>query len=739
MEQLITVIVNKPTIKIGIIMPKEETIELRHIRGVIGEKEDLPSLNSRTSLASRIRSLTTKSFGVPQLTHIQGSLGLNKTLTFNVGEDLVQSMFSDGTYLYCGLFSVGKIIKVDLSTFTEVSSLALNVTGIVGVNQITSDGTYLYCALTGTPGRIAKVSLSTFTESSILTLDAGENHVMSLFSDGSYLYCGMQTTPGMIVKVSLSTFTKTTTLTLAAGENYVMSLFSDGSYLYAAVNATSGKIVKINLGTFASTTTLNYPSGTDYTEELFSDGLYLYAASTDAIMSYLSKIDLRTFTFIQKFYSPTFDYFSSLFCDGTYLYIGTPANPGVVHKVDLLTFDIILSITLEAGEDSAGALFSDGTYLYLGCSSQPGKVVRKYIIPSVDMHQRKIDITKECIQSIVSATTSDGNANGTTLIDTARIEGDDYWNNMTLLILGGAYKGQSRRISDFDFATTTLTVSPAFSGKIVLGVRYAILPDVATGATSTLTQADILSDATPFAGADIAIVKADTQTIEDSTLKAAPTAGSLSTFIASGGVALGTALPNSKSLYDVIALDRLDNATYGLSAIETLIDDLETRLTAARAGYLDNLSAGAVAQASVATDIRLAELDAANLPADVDTIKGYTDNLVASVTNGTYSHSNDTNENVVLTFTAAIQDINLYLDMVNITQTSTIREYIEVDASTYRQLSAKVFPTDFDTSTKSISISFKQPNKDYKITLQSSVVEGSAKNIPYSYRTESRS
>lgn len=41
--------------------------------------------------------------------------------------------------------------------------------------------------------------------------------------------------------------------------------------------------------------------------------------------------------------------------------------------------------------------------------------------------------------------------------------------------------------------------------------------------------------------------------------------------------------------------------TYGLSAIKELVDDLETRLTAARAGYLD-------------------ELAAANIPADIDTL-----------------------------------------------------------------------------------------------------------------------
>lgn len=53
----------------------------------------------------------------------------------------------------------------------------------------------------------------------------------------------------------------------------------------------------------------------------------------------------------------------------------------------------------------------------------------------------------------------------------------------------------------------------------------------------------------------------------------------------------------------------LENETYGLSALEALVDDLESRITALRAGYLDNLSGGAVALASVCTEARLAKLD----------------------------------------------------------------------------------------------------------------------------------
>src|SRR3990167_5436080 len=48
-------------------------------------------------------------------------------------------------------------------------------------------------------------------------------------------------------------------------------------------------------------------------------------------------------------------------------------------------------------------------------------------------------------------------------------------------------------------------------------------------------------------------------------------------------------------------LSEIQHATYGLAAIETLVDELESRLTALRAGYLD-------------------ELAAVNIPADVDSL-----------------------------------------------------------------------------------------------------------------------
>ena len=55
-----------------------------------------------------------------------------------------------------------------------------------------------------------------------------------------------------------------------------------------------------------------------------------------------------------------------------------------------------------------------------------------------------------------------------------------------------------------------------------------------------------------------------------------------------------------------------------LLAIDNLVDDLEARLTAARAGYMDNINQAGLLQATAARMGYLDELAAANLPADLD-------------------------------------------------------------------------------------------------------------------------
>ena len=82
----------------------------------------------------------------------------------------------------------------------------------------------------------------------------------------------------------------------------------------------------------------------------------------------------------------------------------------------------------------------------------------------------------------------------------------------------------------------------------------------------------------------------------------------------------------------------VNDGTFGLSALETLVDDLESRLTATRAGYLDNLSAGAVALEATLTAIKGGSWSTETLKAIYDQVllrlltSGYTAPDNASIT-----------------------------------------------------------------------------------------------------------
>jgi hypothetical protein len=79
-----------------------------------------------------------------------------------------------------------------------------------------------------------------------------------------------------------------------------------------------------------------------------------------------------------------------------------------------------------------------------------------------------------------------------------------------------------------------------------------------------------------------------------------------------------------KSLIDAIEA-KLDNVTYGLSALNTDLDTLLGRLTATRAGYLDNLSGGAVALEATLTAMKGAGWTIETLKAIYDAIAALND------------------------------------------------------------------------------------------------------------------
>jgi hypothetical protein len=89
-------------------------------------------------------------------------------------------------------------------------------------------------------------------------------------------------------------------------------------------------------------------------------------------------------------------------------------------------------------------------------------------------------------------TTSAGNVGGTTVIDTARTEAADYWNDhYSIIILNGTNAGEIRQIIDCD-GVSSLTVDRAFTGQVAGSVGYLIRRDFYSiqGANSADNQVD---------------------------------------------------------------------------------------------------------------------------------------------------------------------------------------------------------------------------------------------------------
>lgn len=95
------------------------------------------------------------------------------------------------------------------------------------------------------------------------------------------------------------------------------------------------------------------------------------------------------------------------------------------------------------------------------------------------------------IIAAVSGTADSGTI--TTLVDAARTEADnDYWNGSLLLITSGSTQGQIRRITDFDAATDTITVDPAFTQAISTNTYLILRTAIGTAAAGgSLTQQDV--------------------------------------------------------------------------------------------------------------------------------------------------------------------------------------------------------------------------------------------------------
>jgi len=110
-----------------------------------------------------------------------------------------------------------------------------------------------------------------------------------------------------------------------------------------------------------------------------------------------------------------------------------------------------------------------------------------------------------------------------------------------------------------------------------------------------------------------------------------------------------------------------------------------------------------------------------------------TENLYGKSISGTYSHPVGTTEEDAVVITP--DELKLYdklvLDLSGLSKTTTIKVYVAVDGTNYRQVDRAEFPIDFPTGQKGVVIQLLSASVNMKITLQSSEAEPSAVNIPY--------
>lgn len=225
--------------------------------------------------------------------------------------------------------------------------------------------------------------------------------------------------------------------------------------------------------------------------------------------------------------------------------------------------------------------------------------------------------------------TAQAGAAGTITLDASASSTTDFYRGTRIYLTGGTGSGQSRIVTAYNGTTKVATITPnwatnpdntttfaitdgtgvdvqAFGGTV--GTFSSGRPEVntthwaGTAVGSTEVRANVINIAgsavnTSSAQLGVNVVNAAGTAWNSGAISAATLATDTITAAKIAADAIGA----SELAADAVAEIQSGLSTAAaLATISGLVDDLETRLTATRAGYLDNLSAGAVALAATA-------------------------------------------------------------------------------------------------------------------------------------------
>lgn len=235
----------------------------------------------------------------------------------------------------------GKILKIQLSDFTQPSTLTPTGTFLESMSIDVSSGFFYYgCANVGKT--IGKVRLSDFTEVGTLTGTNGTMMCSTIDTDGGFVYFGQS--GGNIEKVRLSDFTSQGNLATGAGQLSGAEIDKANDFMYFC--DTSGNIVKVKISTFSVIDTINVGySLSGIVIDTINRFAYVFGAPSGSDQK-ISQINLSNFTLVQttpnvgdRLLSGVIDVANKFAYFG-----GDNVIPGApVYQLDLKTFSIVTS------------------------------------------------------------------------------------------------------------------------------------------------------------------------------------------------------------------------------------------------------------------------------------------------------------------------------------------------------------------------------------------------------------
>lgn len=346
--------------------------------------------------------------------------------------------------------------------------------------------------------------------------------------------------------------------------------------------------------------------------------------------------------------------------------------------------------------------------------------------------------------------TADAGSSASLLVDAALTHGNDYWNGHVVVLTSGANIYQATMIVDFDAATDTATLEPAFLSAIAAGDAYTILPtasyaailigaDNANNAASTTNvvanrDGSVLERAEELAN-DTDAILVDTGDGADAAV-APGIAGSLHGHVREAQAnidTLETKIDVIDGFHDVPTADVTTNAQ-----VRDVAGNKSDAATSGDVGATKSLMAYAKQLVNVlVSSVGIPSWPASSAPGNnipiASVIRKIYDLVVAGGTVseavGPYTYTTGTTEQTV--YESALvtrRKVSLEFNNTAMTQAGTFRLYRKVDGITYDLYGStavlasgnRAFDSEFTT------------NQHYKLTYQAGTTEGFNRDIAYS-------